>query len=524
MASSKAHAHVVAAGINAQFSINKTMGRGMAVMHNEGSRLTAPAPQTDSPFTWGATAEGPFAAMPSESFKAYMGFKPTAHDLVAAEALQTTTLDRAAVTPFLHSSVKEAVAQARAGASHASHGANNTNFMTLGLAAVKSTMGLHPSAQDRLTAEEFHKASLSPSPSFGVGAQSQPSLPKHFDWRHHTKCIGPVRNQSRCGSCWAVSSAGAASDRACMVCENSGKPLDQCKMPYAAQTMVSCAVAPGTGCNGSNLSTPYAYMATTGIPPLAQAPYQSGGGQVPPCPSGLPGPFLHSAALDQSIGLTQTSASDPFRILPVAASGDTTDVIGSRGLSRLARTIEGMKREIMTNGPITGGMTVFSDFQVFNGEGVYQPVPQSVYDAHGIPFKQTVLGGHALEIIGWGVDHEHGSHLPYWLVKNSWGTTWPAGDRKPGSTAGTGYFKMIMYDGTKPSPTQDEIVPEASSDAALTFEATAHAALFPNPPPVSTHVAPPSSGQPWGPSFMPPSFMPPMGPLSPANPLPFDPL
>jgi len=32
------------------------------------------------------------------------------------------------------------------------------------------------------------------------------------------------------------------------------------------------------------------------------------------------------------------------------------------------------------------------------------------------------MGGHAVKIIGWGVDST--SKLPYWLVANSWNTDW----------------------------------------------------------------------------------------------------
>jgi len=34
----------------------------------------------------------------------------------------------------------------------------------------------------------------------------------------------------------------------------------------------------------------------------------------------------------------------------------------------------------------------------------------------------AVEGGHAVKIIGWG--HDDASGLDYWLVANSWNTTW----------------------------------------------------------------------------------------------------
>lgn len=39
-----------------------------------------------------------------------------------------------------------------------------------------------------------------------------------------------------------------------------------------------------------------------------------------------------------------------------------------------------------------------------------------------------ILGGHAVRMVGWGVDDD----IPYWLIANSWNTDW--GDH--------GYFKI----------------------------------------------------------------------------------
>ena len=35
------------------------------------------------------------------------------------------------------------------------------------------------------------------------------------------------------------------------------------------------------------------------------------------------------------------------------------------------------------------------------------------------------LGGHAIKVIGWGVQNApNTAEMPYWLVANSWGTSW----------------------------------------------------------------------------------------------------
>jgi len=63
--------------------------------------------------------------------------------------------------------------------------------------------------------------------------------------------------------------------------------------------------------------------------------------------------------------------------------------------------------EIMNNGPVQTGFTVYKDFFSYSG-GVYTQT------------SNTVSGGHAVEIVGWG--KENGKY--YWIVKNSWGTGW----------------------------------------------------------------------------------------------------
>ena len=69
----------------------------------------------------------------------------------------------------------------------------------------------------------------------------------------------------------------------------------------------------------------------------------------------------------------------------------------------------------MTNGPIEVAFTVYEDFLTYKS-GVYHHVSGSA------------KGGHAVKMMGWGV--ENGT--PYWLIANSWNEDW--GDK--------GYFKI----------------------------------------------------------------------------------
>lgn len=61
----------------------------------------------------------------------------------------------------------------------------------------------------------------------------------------------------------------------------------------------------------------------------------------------------------------------------------------------------------MTNGPIEVAFTVYEDFVTYKS---------GVYTHH----SGKKLGGHAVKMVGWGV--ENGT--PYWLLVNSWNETW----------------------------------------------------------------------------------------------------
>ena len=80
-----------------------------------------------------------------------------------------------------------------------------------------------------------------------------------------------------------------------------------------------------------------------------------------------------------------------------------------------------IKQELYDNGPLEGAFTVYEDFFSYSS-GVY-------YHVSG-----GVAGGHAIKVIGYGVDSASG--LSYWLCSNSWGTGWGM----------TGFFKIKQGD------------------------------------------------------------------------------
>ncbi len=68
---------------------------------------------------------------------------------------------------------------------------------------------------------------------------------------------------------------------------------------------------------------------------------------------------------------------------------------------------DNMMQEIYENGPVEGSFLVYEDFVTYKS-GVYQHVTGSY------------LGGHAIKMIGWGVENG----VKFWWVVNSWNNEW----------------------------------------------------------------------------------------------------
>ena len=86
---------------------------------------------------------------------------------------------------------------------------------------------------------------------------------------------------------------------------------------------------------------------------------------------------------------------------------------------------EAIMQEIYRWGPVSAGMTVFSDFiDEFEGIEIYMGPKK---DSKGKLLEDSV-GGHAVRIVGWGEEN----NTPYWWIANSWGPRYGI----------QGYFRM----------------------------------------------------------------------------------
>jgi len=208
-------------------------------------------------------------------------------------------------------------------------------------------------------------------------------LPASFDsatqWPQCTT-IGTIYNQADCGSCWAFGCVEAASDRFCI---HKGKAFNQ-----ILSFMEETTCAPCYGCEGGDPDSAWDYVAETGLVTGECYPYT-----IPTCPPEQQ-PCLNFVATPECLSTCN-------------ATGQTWTPYVLSSAYDVGSNQSAIMTEIMTNGPVEACFSVYSDFVTYKS-GVYQ------YQ------NGSLLGGHCIKIIGWGVE----SGLPYWLCNNSWTTTW----------------------------------------------------------------------------------------------------
>jgi cathepsin B len=198
-------------------------------------------------------------------------------------------------------------------------------------------------------------------------------IPESFDARKQwPSFIHPIRDQQQCGSCWAFSGAEVLGDR--FTIATNGKV----NVVLSPEDMVSCDTG-DMGCSGGMLDTEWQYLVNTGIVSDACFPYAAGGGQAPAC----------QAKCSDSETYTKYQAADSFHLSSV------TDI----------------QAEVMKNGPVQAAFLVYKSFLSYKS---------GIYNKHWWQFWDQELGGHAVKIVGWGTE----KGTPYWIVANSWSTTW----------------------------------------------------------------------------------------------------
>lgn len=254
---------------------------------------------------------------------------------------------------------RENVAELKNIASYEVYDYEEHPFKDLSMYELKQKLGLR--------GMPFHELTSLPQ------GQANDDIPENFDSRvTFKKCIHEIRDQKSCGSCWAFAVSEFISDRFCIATD--GK-VDVVLSP---QQSVSCDKN-NLGCNGGYLDRALKYIQANGLVSDDCYPYTSGAGVTGTCL------LKEGTCVNKNVEFKKyfTQAHYTFR------------------------TVNDIKADIVANGPLETGFLVYQDFTSYKS-GIYQKT------------SNTLLGGHAVKIVGFGV--ENGTQ--YWIVANSWGPNW----------------------------------------------------------------------------------------------------
>lgn len=231
-----------------------------------------------------------------------------------------------------------------------------------------------------------------------------------LDWRTKApQCtvISKIRDQSACGSCWAFGSTETFEDRRCIA---TGKDIE-----FSTADTAGCCKGLfcgfSMGCGGGQQNSALKWMTRTGVvtggdfgdvgkgTSCKPYPFETCAHHVDPSPGEPACPKK-----EFSISCEKTCTDNNYK----GNSYDNDKV--KEGSASSIGSVAGMVTAL-EKGPISVAFTVYADFPTYKS-GVYHHTSGSQ------------LGGHAVEIIGYGSDAAAGD---YWVVKNSWNSKWGDG-------------------------------------------------------------------------------------------------
>jgi hypothetical protein len=269
-------------------------------------------------------------------------------------------------------------------------------------------------------------------------------IPETFDGRIAWEgLLTKPKNQGKCGSCWAFASTSTLSDKFNIQCkgrllidlsptqmilcnfEGSENSISPESDPEEFNRLNTEALKNGA-CSGNSLFDAFRYLTTIGAVEDKCVPYNKNLNTALSGNSSSQGDYnLSNFSKNTDIplctnvtGLLGDMCSDiSYNKYTGEEFGTPARFFRSYSFYSIAGTPEddGDEHEICYNiffwGPVSTGMVVYPNFYTFD------PVNE-VYKWDG---KGEQVGGHAIEIVGYGINSEGEK---YWIVKNSWGEDW----------------------------------------------------------------------------------------------------
>lgn len=188
-------------------------------------------------------------------------------------------------------------------------------------------------------------------------------LPARLDWRDKG-IVGPVQNQEACGSCWAFSVVGAVQSVHAM----GGGPLQ----PLSVQQVVDCSYQ-DAGCNGGSPSRTLHWLQQKQVKLVSKAEY----------------PYKAKTGICHFF--------PPSDGVVAIRNFTTLDFSGQE---------QAMMAQLLHRGPLVAVVDAIS-WQDYLG-GIIQHHCSSHWS------------NHAVLVVG----YDTAGQIPYWIIQNSWGTSW----------------------------------------------------------------------------------------------------
>jgi len=198
-----------------------------------------------------------------------------------------------------------------------------------------------------------------------AGPHNHVKAPASVDWRTQG-AVTPIKDQGQCGSCWAFSTTGSTEGAAFIATKN--KPL----VSLSEQQLVDCSGAEGNqGCNGGLMDQAFQYIITNkGITTEAAYPY------------------------------TAQDGTCKTKNVPAAVT--------ITGFTDVQQGNEAALASAVAIGPVSVAIEADQACFQFYTSGILSD-----------PSCGTQLD-HGVLAVGYGTQ----SGTDYWIVKNSWGTSW----------------------------------------------------------------------------------------------------
>lgn len=192
-----------------------------------------------------------------------------------------------------------------------------------------------------------------------------------YDFREaYPSCSIPIRDQGACSGSWAIAAVDMLSMYYCMSYGNEVTYL-------SPQYLISCFSR--NGCFGEDARSGFMFLTESGVPTEECFPFDSVEHEIPPeCPV--------TCADGSTPSFTKISKAHTY-------GGNSTQIA----------------ELLMQKGPLYTELFVYKDLLTYE-HGIYKRA------------STDYVGTQAVILVGFGMDIA--SNVSYWIVRNSWGTSW----------------------------------------------------------------------------------------------------